>query len=40
MIKYLISKKSGITDIINHKFRKTTIDLSNSLPIEKNIDFS
>ena len=39
MIKYLISKKSGITDSINHKFRKTVIDLYNSLPIETILTF-
>ena len=32
-INYLISKKSGITDNINHNFAKITIDSYNSLPI-------
>ena len=39
-IKYLISEKSGIADSINHNFGKIKIDSYNSLPIEKNIDFS
>ena len=34
-IKYLISKKNGITNSINHNFGKITIDSYNSLPIEK-----
>ena len=34
-IKYLISKKIGITDSINHNFRKIRIDLYNFIPIEK-----
>ena len=38
-ITYLISEKSGITDIINHNFARIRIDSYNSLPIE-NIDFS
>ena len=32
-IKYLISKKSSITNIINHKLGKIRIDSYNSLPI-------
>ena len=32
-IKYLISKKSGIANSINHNFGKITIDSYNSLPI-------
>ena len=39
-IKYLISKKSGITDVINCIFGRIRIGSYNSLPIEKNIDFS
>ena len=39
-IKYLISWKIGITDSINHNFARIRIDSCNSLPIEKNIDFS
>ena len=39
-VKYLISDKCGITDSINHTFGKIRIDSYNSLPIEKNIDFS
>ena len=38
-IKYLISKKSGIADSINHNFGKIRIDSYNSLPIEKISDF-
>ena len=32
-VKYFISKKSGITNIINHNFGRITIDSYNSLPI-------
>ena len=39
-INYLISKKSGITYSINLNFARIRIDSYNSLPIEKNIDFS
>ena len=39
-IKYLISEKSGIADGINHNFGEIRIYSYNSLPIEKNIDFS
>ena len=38
-IKYLISKKSGITDSINHNFGKIRIDSYNSLAIEKILTF-
>ena len=38
-INYLISEKSGITDIINHNFARIRIDLYNSLPIEKILTF-
>ena len=38
-IKYLISKKIGITNSINHKFGKARIHSHNSLPIKKNINF-
>ena len=38
-IKYLISEKSSITDIINHNFGKIRIDSYNSLPIEKILTF-
>ena len=34
-IKYLISKKSGIANSINHNFGKIKIDSYNSLPIKK-----
>ena len=34
-IRYLIRKKSGITDIINHNFARIRIDSYNYLPIEK-----
>ena len=39
-IKYLISEKGGITDIINHNSARIRIDSYNSLPAQKNIDFS
>ena len=38
-IKYLISKKSGITYSINHNFGIIRIDSYNSLPIEKILTF-
>ena len=38
-IKYLISKKSGITDSINHNFGRIRIDSYDSLPIEKILIF-
>ena len=38
-IKYLISKKSDITDSINHNFGKIRIDSYNSLPIKKILTF-
>ena len=38
-IKYLISKKSGITNIINHNFGKIRIDSYNSLSIKKILTF-
>ena len=38
-IKYLISEKGGITDIINHNFRRIRIDSYNSLSIEKKLTF-
>ena len=38
-IRYLISEKSGITDIINHNFARIRIDSYNSLPIEKIVTF-
>ena len=34
-IRYLISKKSGITDITSHNFARIRIDSYNSLPKEK-----
>ena len=37
-IRYLISKESGITDIINHNFARIRIDSYNSLPIEKTLN--
>ena len=40
LINYLIGKKSGITDSIDHNFGEIRIDSYNSLPIEKNTDFS
>ena len=38
-IKYLISEKRGITDSIDHNFRKIRIYSYNSLPIEKIFTF-
>ena len=38
-IRYLISEKSGITDIINHNFARIRIDSYKSLPIEKIVTF-
>ena len=38
-IKYFISKKSRIADIINYNFGKIRIDSCNSLPIEKVLTF-
>ena len=34
-IRYLISEKSSITDIISHNFARITIDSYSSLVIEK-----
>ena len=34
-IKYLMSKKSGIAESINHNFAKIRIDACNYLPTEK-----
>ena len=39
-IKYLISKKNGITDSINHNFEKIRIDSYNFLSIEKILTFN
>ena len=39
-IRYLISKKSGITNIINHDFAGIRIDPNNSLPIEEVLTFN
>ena len=38
-IKYLISKKGGITNSINHHFGRITINWYNSLPIQKILTF-
>ena len=38
-MKYLISEKSGITDIINHNFARIRVDSYNSLAIEKILTF-
>ena len=38
-MKYLISKKSGITNSINHNFGKIRIDSYNSLPIKQYLLF-
>ena len=39
-IRYVISEKSDITDIINHNFARIRIDSYQLLPTEKTIDFS
>ena len=39
MIKYLISKKTGITNSVNHNFGKIRIDSYNSVPIKKILTF-
>ena len=39
-IRYLISAKSGITYITSHNYVKTKVDSYNSLPLEKNNNFS
>ena len=38
-IRYLISKKSGITDSSNHNFAKIRFDSHISLPVEKILTF-
>ena len=38
-INDLISKKSGITDSVNHNFGRIRIDSYNSLPTEKTLTF-
>ena len=38
-VKYVISKKSGITNSINHNFGMIIIDSYNSLPIQKMLIF-
>ena len=38
-IKYLISKKSGITNSINHSFGRIRVDSYNSLAIQKILTF-
>ena len=38
-IEYLITKKSGIADSINHDFGNIRIESYNSLPIEKILTF-
>ena len=38
-IRYLISKKSGITYIFSHYFAKIKVDSYDSLPIEKRLTF-
>ena len=39
MVRYLMSKKSYITDSINHSFARFRTDSCNSLPIEKMVTF-
>ena len=36
----ILQVKSGVTDSINHNFLRIRIDSYNSLPKEKNTDFS
>ena len=36
-IKYIISKKSGFSNSINHNFGSIKIDLYNSFPIKKDL---
>ena len=38
-IRYFMTKKSGITDIINHNFARILIDSYNFLPIEETLTF-
>ena len=38
-IKYLINKKSNITDCVNHNFARIRVASYNSLPIEKILTF-
>ena len=38
-IKYLMSKKNGMTNSINHNFGKIRIDSYNSVPIKKRLTF-
>ena len=38
-IRYLISVKSHITDIISHNYTKIKVDSYNSLPLEKTMVF-
>ena len=38
-IRYLISVKSHITDIISHNYTKIKVDSYNSLPLEKTMAF-
>ena len=38
-INYLISKKNGITNSVNHNFARIKIDSCNSLPMEKTLTF-
>ena len=37
--RYLITQKSGITDIINHNFARIMIDSYNFLPVEETLTF-
>ena len=39
-IRYLKGVKSGITYVISHNYAKIKVDLCDSLPPEKNNDFS
>ena len=38
-LRYIISKKSGITNSINHNFGKIRTDSYNSLPVKKIFTF-
>ena len=39
-IRYLIGVKGGITQVIFHNYAKMKVDSFDSLPLEKNNDFS
>ena len=39
-IRYLIGVKSGITYVFSHNYARIIVDSYDSLPLEKNIEFS